>query len=99
LWGELVLTTKGASRAKWALIGIIGDPKAQTVCSEGDLEVVMFLAKELASKAEIKLSFEAPSEAVATIVQEVFNGDIPDVDTFIRDLGAYYGYRVRKKRK
>jgi hypothetical protein len=85
--------------AKWALIGIIGDPKAQTACSEGDVEVVMFLAKKLAYKAEIKLWFEAPSKAVATIVQEVFNGDIPDVDTFLRDLAAFYGYRVRKRRK
>jgi hypothetical protein len=85
--------------AKWVLIGVIEKTTAGGVCREEDAEMVLFMAKELKNNAEIKLSFEAPSKAVATVVKDVFNGAIPDVDTFIRDLCAHYGYRVTKKRK
>jgi hypothetical protein len=84
---------------KRVLIGVIEKTTAGCVSREEDAERVLFPLKELKNNAKIKLSFEAPSQAVATVVRDVFNGDIPDVDTFIRDLCAHYGYRVRKQRK
>src|SRR5262245_56214331 len=85
--------------ARWVLMGVIEKTTAGGVCREGDAEEVLFPARALRNNAEIKHSFEAPSQAVATVVRDVFNGDIPDGEASLRDWGAHYGYRVRKKRK
>jgi hypothetical protein len=45
---------------------------------------------------EIKKEFKAPSWEVASIVYEVYNGWIPDVDQFLQDITKYYGYKLEK---
>lgn len=48
--------------------------------------------QHLLSTNEIKKEFDAKNWDIARIVYQVYNGNIVDIDRFIKDLSAHYGY-------
>jgi hypothetical protein len=76
----------------YVLIGPKGQRHADCLTNKGKSKSRLLRVEN----DEIKKEFKAPSWEVASIVYEVYNGWIPDVDQFLQDITKYYGYKLEK---